>query len=277
MMYETGLLQTANAQTLCKVKWLYYRGDENYGLGNVLYDVASAAALSIALNRTLIYGANDADRKFGTLLTWPGLLTMQAADELRRRARCGTGTLVPQRRVLLAPDRCTLHRTWRKEKAGHVRCFKRLLGIDWLSERATLLELNKVHAFTGLQTLLKSAHEPLRRRVAAITGSCIRTGDRPNVHGSLLATLVKPAPAVAHAVRWALAQQQLQQRQLQQQMQRKSGRRHSRQWADAPQIALHVRAMSDYRAKNLTASVRAWPLDPGPWPMAHGPLNLLPP
>ena len=133
---RTGALQSAPAHTLCKVKWLYYRGDENYGLGNVLYDVASAAALAIALNRTLIYGANEADRKFGTLLTWPGLLHMQAADELRRRARCGTGTLMPQRRILLAPDKCTLHRTWRKEKAGKVRCFKRLLGVDWLRRRA---------------------------------------------------------------------------------------------------------------------------------------------
>jgi hypothetical protein len=39
---------------VCK---LYYRGDENYGLGNVLYDVASAAAIAMVLNRSIVYSA----------------------------------------------------------------------------------------------------------------------------------------------------------------------------------------------------------------------------
>ena len=41
---------------MCK---LYYRGDENYGLGNVLYDVASAAAIAMVLNRSIVYSANS--------------------------------------------------------------------------------------------------------------------------------------------------------------------------------------------------------------------------
>jgi len=44
---------------VCK---LYYRGDENYGLGNVLYDVASAAAIAMVLNRSIVYSANSSDR-----------------------------------------------------------------------------------------------------------------------------------------------------------------------------------------------------------------------
>ncbi len=93
-----------------------------------------------------------------------------------------------------------------------------------------------MHAFTGLQTLLKSAHEPVRRRLASLTGGCLNSAQRPNIHGPLLATLMRPAPAVLHAVHWALDRQHAAGR----------GRR-------APQLALHVRAMSDYRAKNLTA------------------------
>lgn len=234
------------------MRWLYYHGDENYGLGNVLYDVASAAALAIVLNRTLIYGRNAADRKFDSLIHWPGMLTMEQADELRARAHCGNGVLSLQRRVKLAPDKCTFHRTWRHEKTVHVRCFKRLLGVDWLGERTPIMELSKVHAFSGLQTLLKSSHAPLRQRVAALTGGCLRSGPRPNVHGALLATLMRPVPAVRHAVKWALAQQQAQQRQLLHQ-------HYGVPWNTMhpwtpPQIALHVRAMTDHRAKNLTAS-----------------------
>ena len=191
LVREADALQTASPRELCKVRWLYYRGDDNYGLGNVLYDVASAAALSLVLNRTFIYGANTADRKFGTLLTWPGLLTLERADELRRRARCGSGPLASQRRVIFAPDKCTFHRTWRRERSGHVRCLKRLLGTNWLAERAALVELSKVHAFTGLQTLLKSAHVGVRQRVAAMTGGCVGSGARPNAHGMLLATLMR--------------------------------------------------------------------------------------
>lgn len=163
-----------------------YRGDENYGLGNVLYDVASAAALAIVLNRSLVYGADRSDRKFSALLRWPGLPTMQQVDALRRRNRCGGGTLLKQRRVPLTPDKCTFHRTWRKP-GSRARCLKRLLGTNWLEERAPLLELSKVHAYTGLQSLLKSAHPKLRKRVAALTGQCLgATGTRPNLFGELL-------------------------------------------------------------------------------------------
>jgi hypothetical protein len=132
LLRETAALPSMEARELCRVRWLIYRGDENYGLGNVLYDVASAAALALALNRTLVYGADAVDRKFGTLLQWPGLLTMRDADELRRRAQCHPERwqLSAQRRVVFAPDKCTFQRTWRRERSGKGRCFKRLLGID---------------------------------------------------------------------------------------------------------------------------------------------------
>ena len=60
---------------------------------------------------------------------------------------------------------------------------------------------------------------------------------------------------MAHAVRWAFGQQQLQQRQHAQAFHgwtaKAAGSRHY-PWTP-PQIALHVRAMNDHRAKNLTA------------------------
>ena len=253
LLRESAAVRHLPPRELCRVRWLFYRGDENYGLGNVLYDVSSAAALALVLNRTLAYGIDESDRKFGTLLHWPGMLTLNEADELRRKARCGAGALAKRRHVQLAPDRCTFHRTWRKERAGSVRCFKRLLGVNWLAERAPLLELSKVHAYSGLQTLLKSAHEPLRRRVAAFTGGCLARGhERPNVHGALLATLMRPVPAVVHAVNWALQQQQQQQQQQRGVWQTGRG-----SGASPPAIALHVRAMSDYRARNTSAAEQA--------------------
>ena len=117
----------------CKQRWLYYRGDENYGLGNVLYDVASAAAIAMVLNRSIVYGANASDRKFGSLLRWPGIPTLQDVEAARRWARCGS--LSEQRHVMLEPDKCTFHKRWRMERT-HLRCFRRLLGVDWLQDRA---------------------------------------------------------------------------------------------------------------------------------------------
>jgi hypothetical protein len=117
----------------CKQRWLYYRGDENYGLGNVLYDVASAAAIAMVLNRSIVYGANASDRKFGSLLRWPGIPTLKEVEAARRWARCGS--LSEQRHVMLEPDKCTFHKRWRMERT-HLRCFRRLLGVDWLQDRA---------------------------------------------------------------------------------------------------------------------------------------------
>ena len=62
MVSESVRFRQLKPGELCKVRFLYYRGDENYGLGNVLYDVSSAAALAVILNRTLIYGADADDR-----------------------------------------------------------------------------------------------------------------------------------------------------------------------------------------------------------------------
>ena len=260
LLKESAALSQLPPRELCRVRWLFYQGDENYGLGNVLYDVSSAAALALSLNRTLIYGIDEADRKFGTLLHWPGILTMKEADELRRKARCGAGALATRRHVQLAPDRCTFHRTWRKERSGSLRCFKRLLGVNWLAERAPLLELSKVHAFSGLQTLLRSAHEQVRRRVARFTGGCVPRGQqRVNVHGALLATLMRPAPPVLHAVGWALTHQQPPSGPPSggDGPRRQGGTRGRAPWATAtarPTIALHVRAMSDHRARNASSA-----------------------
>eukprot|EP00966_Prymnesium_polylepis_P066963 1554450-Prymnesium_polylepis.1 len=217
------------ARDLCRQRYLYYRGDDNYGLGNVLFDVGSAAAVALVLNRTLVYAADQADRKFGSLLLWPNVPTMRDVDDVHRRARCGVGVPSLQRRAVLAPDRCTFQKSWRKERRGDGKCFRRLLGADWLAERAAVVELSKSHAFTGVQTLLKSAHRPLRLRVAALAGGCVHPGARPNTFGHLLAALMRPSAAILHAVRWVLAGGE---------GGSPPGRARRR-----PQLALHVRAM----------------------------------
>lgn len=53
---------------------------------------------------------------------------------------------------------------------------------------------------------------------------------RPNLYGALLAELLRPAEGLLHAVRWALSQGA----------------------GGPPELALHVRALSDWRAGNLT-------------------------
>ena len=131
-------------EEICKVRWLFYRGDDNYGLGNVLYDVAAAAALALVLNRTLVYGVNAQDRKFGALLRWPGVLTVADVDDWRRVAKCSSGLLLSQRRALFNPTKCTTARSWRREKSGQVRCFRKLLGVNWLKEPSPVIELTKV-------------------------------------------------------------------------------------------------------------------------------------
>ena len=115
---QQDLERSQPGHLVCKRRWLYYRGDDNYGLGNVLYDVASAAALAMVLNRSVVYGLNASDRKFGSLLRWPGIPTLDEVEASRRRARCGA--MDARRQVVLAPDRCTFHKRWRQERT-HLR------------------------------------------------------------------------------------------------------------------------------------------------------------
>ena len=117
-------LREMDATDLCRRRFLYYRGDDNYGLGNVLYDVAAAAAVALVLNRTLVYAADAADRKFGSLLRWPGIPTMQDINGLQRRAKCSAHISASTRRVVLAPDRCTFQKSWRKERRGEGKCLR---------------------------------------------------------------------------------------------------------------------------------------------------------
>jgi len=135
-------LHTLAAADLCSRRWILYRGDENYGLGNVLYDVAAASALAFALNRSLVYGATRGERKFGSLLSWEALPALDEVDALRHRRECGR-SLSELPRLLLAPDRCTFQKTWRKPRAAG-RCLRRLLGTDWLNVEAPVVELTKV-------------------------------------------------------------------------------------------------------------------------------------
>jgi hypothetical protein len=135
-------LHKLEAAELCSRQWILYLGDENYGLGNVLYDVVSASALAFALNRSLAYGATRRERKFGSLLSWEALPSLDEVDALWRRHKCGRPvSSLP--RTLFAPDRCTFQKTWRKPRSAG-RCLKRLLGTDWLNLRAPVLELTKV-------------------------------------------------------------------------------------------------------------------------------------
>lgn len=174
----------AKRRDVCKWRWLYYRGDENYGLGNVLYDVASAAALAMVLNRSVVYGANSSDRKFGSLLRWPGVPTLEEVEDARRQARCAP--LAAQRHVMLEPDKCTFHKRWRMERT-HLRCFRRLLGVDWLQDRAPVMEVSKVHAFTGVQVFLKSISPAIRASAAELAHGCVPDGAAPGGTCSLAA------------------------------------------------------------------------------------------
>ena len=243
-------LSRLRRRDVCKQRWLYYRGDENYGLGNVLYDVASAAAIAMVLNRSIVYGANSSDRKFGSLLRWPGIPTLKEVEASRRWARCGP--LSGQRHVMLEPDKCTFHKRWRMERT-HLRCFRRLLGVDWLQDRAPIMELSKVHAFTGVQVFLKSISPAIRAAAASLTHGCVPEGlTRPNLFGPLLSALMRPAPAVLHALRWALSRAAGPSGHVTPQVAAAGG---GRKWR--PRVALHIRTMSGHRARNLTQRERS--------------------
>ena len=145
--HSAAVLEALPYRQICRRRYFYYRGDENYGLGNVLYDVASAFAFAMVLNRTFVYGANSSDRKFGSLLRWAEqdgkLATLSQIEDLRRRSRCGAGPLAKQRRLLLAADKCTYHRIWRKERSGRGRCLQRMLGAELHEDRPAMIELSK--------------------------------------------------------------------------------------------------------------------------------------
>lgn len=111
---------------------------------------------------------------------------------------------------------------------------------SYIGHAHDVLHTPQVHAFTAVQLLLKSASLPLRRRVSSIVGGCLASDElRPNLFGALLAELLTPAAALLHAARWALSQQ---------------GGSRSGRTVRPPDLALHVRALSDWRAGNLSQS-----------------------
>ena len=75
---------------------------------------------------------------------------------------------------------------------------------------------------------------------------------RPNLFGPLLAALMRPAPAVLHALRWALSRAAGPSGHVSPQVAAAGG---GRKWR--PRIALHIRTMSGHRARNLTQRERS--------------------
>ena len=75
---------------------------------------------------------------------------------------------------------------------------------------------------------------------------------RPNLFGPLLAALMRPAPAVLHALRWALSRAAGPSGHVTPQVAAAGG---GRKWR--PRIALHIRTMSGHRARNLTQRERS--------------------
>ena len=75
---------------------------------------------------------------------------------------------------------------------------------------------------------------------------------RPNLFGPLLAALMRPAPAVLRALRWALSRAAGPSGHVSPQVAAAGG---GRKWR--PRIALHIRTMSGHRARNLTQRERS--------------------
>ena len=102
----------------------------------------------------------------------------------------------------------------------------------------TATDTRQVHAFTGVQVLLQSSDELVRQRLGALVGGCAASRQRQNFFGLALSRLMQPVSAVLHAVRWTYGRAQWS----------RAGAGRMRR----PALALHVRAMSDHRARNLS-------------------------
>ncbi|CAN6472265.1 unnamed protein product [Victoria cruziana] len=200
----------------CKHGFIMAKASEA-GIGNEMYKILSAAALSLMLNRSLIIGQTRGKFPFGDYITYTNLsLTLREVKHLWRQNKC---VLKHRRHLVMRID------DFENPASTNVLCS------DWRRWKEPIIWFQGTTDAVGVQFFLKNVHSGMQNAAAILFGETEYLQSRPNVFGELMQAIISPSRAVQEAVDWALGGK------------------------DDPDISVHMRMLGSRPVRAIQASL----------------------
>ncbi|KAF3435284.1 hypothetical protein FNV43_RR22371 [Rhamnella rubrinervis] len=160
------------------------------GLGNEMYKILSAAALSVMLNRSLIIGQTRGKFPFGDYISYSNqAFTMKEIKHLWRHNKCEKKY---GRNLIIRTD------DFEKPMKTNVLCS------NWRAWKQPIIWFQGTTDAVAVQFFLKNVHPEMRSAAFDLFGQPELLGSRPNVFGELMRVLISPSKDVEEAVNWVL-------------------------------------------------------------------------
>ncbi|KAL2505464.1 hypothetical protein Adt_21085 [Abeliophyllum distichum] len=160
------------------------------GLGNEMYKILTAAALSVMLNRSLIIGQTRGKYPFGDYISYSNVsFTLKEVKHLWRQNGCLTKY---GRHLVMRID------DFQKPARTNVLCS------NWREWDQPIIWFQNTTDAVAAQFFLKNIHTEMRKAASNLFGMPENLELRPNVFGELMRVLISPSENVQRAVNWAL-------------------------------------------------------------------------
>ncbi|KAK4417926.1 hypothetical protein Salat_2205300 [Sesamum alatum] len=161
------------------------------GLGNELYKILTAAALSVMLNRSLIIAQTRDRYPFGEFISYSNIsFTMKELKHLWRRNHCLTKY---GRHLIMRID------DFQRPTRTDVLCS------NWREWEEPIIWFQNTTDAVAAQFFLKNIHPEMREAASDLFGRPENLQYRANVFGELMRILISPSRNVEWAVNWALS------------------------------------------------------------------------
>ncbi|KAM6557814.1 hypothetical protein CsatB_004833 [Cannabis sativa] len=160
------------------------------GLGNEMYKILSAAALSIMLNRSLIIGQTREKFPFGDYILYSNVsFTLKEIKHLWRLNKCEKKY---GRRLAIRTD------NFEKPMQTNVLCS------NWRTWKQPIIWFQGTTDAVAIQFFLKNVHPDMRFAAIDLFGKSEVLQSRPNVFGELMRVLISPSKNIEEAVNWVI-------------------------------------------------------------------------
>ncbi|KAJ6302277.1 hypothetical protein OIU77_016378 [Salix suchowensis] len=175
------------AEQFCRHGFVLAKASEA-GLGNEMYKILTAAALSVMLNRSLIIGQTRGKYPFGDYISYSNhSFTMQEVKHLWRRNGCLKNY---QRHLVMRID------DFGKPAKTNVLCS------NWRKWDQPIIWFQNTTDAVASQFFLKNVHPEMRNVASNLFGQPEQLQARPNVFGELMRILISPSENVEQVVNW---------------------------------------------------------------------------
>lgn len=204
-------------EEFCRHRYVIGKASEA-GLGNEMYKILTAAALSVMLNRSLIIGQTRGKYPFGEYISYSDVtFTLKEVKRLWKRNGCLTK--YGKHLVMRIDD-------FQKPAKSSVLCS------NWLEWEQPIIWFQNTTDAVAAQFFLKNVYEEMRRAASNLFGLPEDVENRPNVYGELMRALISPSEIVKEAVAWALGDEET-----------------------PPDITLHMRMLMNRSLRAVNAAV----------------------